>query len=203
MACVPEQSRQITQVNICVRSRMSCFLVRALLAVSDCRSGFTASSRSCPTLPKMLPQGMRCWDAHLNRQFSGSDFALNHMVTRRIGTDAVWHQWRCSDFVSPMLPGFCQFLLAANANSVRATAIRQSTCKDIVVFFLTSPLLLAGIASRNTIPKLAPGSQLLGRFSRWLQKSDEWQLSQPPRYLRVHVCVNCTNRDLKHVPDRL
>ena len=54
--------------------------------------------------------------------------------------------------------------------------------------------------SRETA-RLTPGSQLRGRFSRGLKRSDDCQQAQPPRSLPVQVCVNCTNRDLKHVHD--
>ena len=88
--------------------------------------------------------------------------------------------------------GFCWLPMPTMCERLQFGDAPAKTSK----FFLTSPVFLLRFASRETVSRLMPGSQLLGQLSRLLQRSDDWQLS-----LRVHVCVTCTSRDPKHVLD--
>ena len=116
--------------------------------------------------------------------FLESDGDVAHRHERRVAS-AMMFCFRHSD-----VPGFCWFLLAANANSVRATATWRGTCKDIVVFFLTSPSLLAGFAAREF-----QGSRLIRSFtvssldgSNGLMTGNRLNL---PYLCLSTFCVNC------------
>ena len=83
------------------------------------------------------------------------------------------------------------------ASSVRATANGKAPAK-VSSFSLrrVSNCLLESLLKG---PFQGSDSQLLGKFARWFQRSDDWRLARVPSSLRLHVCVNCMSLHRKHM----